>query len=359
MIISENNKPTVDEFRNLMFKTDTYLNADAVKREDYYTKRSGNALEEDVYNALLKTSKGTKFEDSIRLVSGAAFPDITAYKYYGVEVKSTVKNHWKSIGSSILESTRDANVERIFMTFGKLGKPVQFRSRPYEEVLSGISVTHYPRYQIDMELKAGETIFDKMGIDYDTLRKMDNPVAPVSRYYKSRLKEGESLWWAADTEDVEENATSPILRLWTALSAEQKNQYTVEGYALFPEILSKSTTKYQRYALWLVKNRSIVNTNIRDQFSAGGQVNICARGNTYNNMPAAYGRIANNRDMIVKTINSAEEDLLKECWQTDDIQNDRIKQWCNIVSKLGTTDVLRHKIIIDMLYNVFGIDNRQ
>ena len=75
------------------------------------------------------------------MVSGASFPDIVAKKYYGVEVKSTIKNQWKSIGSSILESTRDQNVERIYLTFGKLGKPVAFRSRPYEQFLSGISVT--------------------------------------------------------------------------------------------------------------------------------------------------------------------------------------------------------------------------
>lgn len=352
MIISENAKPSVDEFRTLMFNTDKLLNNDAALRQDYYVKRSGNALEQDVYNALVESSKGTNFENSIVLVSGASFPDIVAHKYYGVEVKSTIKNHWKSIGSSILESTRDVNVERIFMTFGKLGKPVQFKSRPYEEVLSGIAVTHYPRYQIDMELKKGETIFDKMGVDYDTLRLMDNPVAPVSRYYKSKLKDGESLWWAANDD---ENTAPPILRLWTALSQEQKNKYTVKGYALFPEILSKSPTKYQRYALWLVKNYSIVNTNIRDQFSAGGQVIIRTQNAVYEHIPAAYGRIENNKDLIVETINSENEEYLKEYWQVSSIKNDRISQWCSIAAALGSSDKLSYDIIHSMLLGIFGL----
>ena len=187
MIISENRQPSLEEFQHLMATTDDLLNREAVGREKYYSKRNGTDLEKDVYDALERCAINTPFEGTIQLVSGASFPDIVANKYYGVEVKSTIKNQWKSIGSSILESTRNQNVERIYLTFGKLGLPVQFKSRPYEECLSGISVTHYPRYKIDMELKHGETIFDKMGIPYDTLRKLDNPVAPVSQYYKSQL----------------------------------------------------------------------------------------------------------------------------------------------------------------------------
>lgn len=34
-------------------------------------------------------------------------PDIVAEKYYGIEVKSTVSDKWKSVGSRILETTRE------------------------------------------------------------------------------------------------------------------------------------------------------------------------------------------------------------------------------------------------------------
>ena len=213
MIISENKKPSLDEFKSLMAKTDALLNIEAREREEYYKGRNGIQLEVDVYDALTRCAMHTPFEGTIQLVSGASFPDIVANHFYGVEVKSTNKNHWKSIGSSILESTRDKNVERIFLTFGKLGFPIAFMSRPYEECLSGISVTHYPRYQIDMELKPGETIFDKMGIPYDELRQLENPVAPVSKYYKNQLKKGESLWWAAD-ENPNDIVVPPTIRLW-------------------------------------------------------------------------------------------------------------------------------------------------
>ncbi len=331
MIFSENPTPPICEFKKLMNSTDDLLNKEAIGRDDYYSTRNGVQLESDVYDALCRCAKNTPFEKTIQLVSGASFPDIIANKYYGVEVKSTNKNHWKSVGSSILESTRDKDVERIFLTFGKLGSPVKFLSRPYEECLSGISVTHYPRYQIDMELKCGETIFDKIGIPYDTLRKLDNPVAPVLKYYKSLLGPGESLWWA--TEDIETNVAPPTVRLWSALSSKQKTFFTVKGYALFPEILSYSNPKkYQRYALWLATNCGIVNTNIRDQFSAGGKIDIVTANGLFEKMPASYGRIEKHIDLIKDTILSENAESLCEYWQVKNIDDDRLNQWCRLVS---------------------------
>lgn len=353
MIISENSKPSIDEFRQLMLKTDDLLNKEAVGNEAYYTNRNGTELEADVCRALTKSACGTAFEGSIQLVSGASFPDIVANRFYGVEVKSTNKNHWKSIGSSILESTRIEDVERIYLTFGKLGTPVAFKSRPYEECLYGISVTHYPRYQIDMELGKGETIFDKMGIPYDELRKMDNPVAPVSRYYKSQLKAGESLWWAAD-ENPEETAVPPTLRMWGALSKNQKDEYRARAYALFPEVL---ISKYDRYAMWLVSKWSILDTHIRDQFSAGGKVDIVTINGKFEKMPAAFGRIMEHQGLIAETILTANKAMLCEYWQVKAIADNRIEQWCRVVAnvvagKLHSYDTYK------MLMGIFSMSPR-
>lgn len=330
MIISENSKPSLDEFRQLMLRTDDLLNNEARGNEDYYTDRNGTELEKDVCYALTQSARGTSFEGTIQLVSGASFPDIVANRFYGVEVKSTNKNHWKSIGSSILESTRVEDVERIYITFGKLGKPVAFKSRPYEECLYGISVTHYPRYQIDMELGEGETIFDKMGVPYDTLRKLDNPVAPVSKYYKSQLKDGESLWWAAD-ENPEDASAPPTICMWGALPKKRKDEYRAMGYALFPEVL---ISKYDRYAMWLVSKWSIIDTHIRDQFSAGGKVDIATINGTFEKMPAAFGRIMNHRDLIAETILMTSDTTLCEYWHVKAISENRLEQWCRVVSNV-------------------------
>ncbi len=352
MIISENSKSSLDIFQVLMHNVDNLLNTEAVGREAYYSKRNGTQLEEDVFDAMSRCAVNTEFEGTIQLVSGASFPDIVANKFYGVEVKSTNKNHWKSIGSSILESTRNQEVERIYLTFGKLGAPISFMSRPYEQCLSGISVTHYPRYQIDMELKDGETIFDKMGIPYDELRKMENPVSPVSKYYKSKLKSGESLWWAADT-DIEETTAPPTVKLWSALTPAEKTYYTVQGYALFPEILSNSSSKkYQRYALWLATNCGIINTNIRDQFSAGGKVDIKTPNGIYVKLPAAFGRIEKYYELIRDTILGTDEKILCEYWNVSNIDTNRLKQWCEIVSA-SANESIGHSKTLEILRYIF------
>ncbi len=348
MIFSENKKTSMQLFRDLMSATDNLLNSDAKKREDYYCSRKAKLLENDVYEAMKECSQGTPFQGTIQLVSGSQFPDIVAGSFYGVEVKSTEKDHWTSTGSSILESTRIQNVEKIFLTFGKLGKPVRFLTRPYEECMSDIAVTHYPRYKIDMRLGIGETIFDKIGIPYDDLRQMENPVIPVSNYYKAQLKKGESLWWAS-SEHQEESALPPTVRIWSSLSKEEKEYYKVQGCALFLEIFN---SQYNRYALWLVTQKGIVNTNIRDSFSSGGQVPLKTIGGIEIKMPAIFGRVKQFRNLIIETITDCDEEILKEYWRIDTIENNRIKQWCHLVAK-EVSKGLNYTTIWSILCDIF------
>ena len=89
MIVSENTRPELDEFKRLMKKTDVILNDDAKSRPEYYAPRGGNPLEDDVLEALKESAIGTPFANTIVKVSGQKFPDIIASNYYGVEVKST------------------------------------------------------------------------------------------------------------------------------------------------------------------------------------------------------------------------------------------------------------------------------
>ena len=346
MIISENARPSLAEFRRLMAETDHLLNQDASVREDYYAGRSGHPLELDVFDAVIECAKGTPFQDSIQLVSGSSFPDIIANKYYGIEVKSTKQNHWTSIGSSILESTRIQDVDRIFLTFGKLGKPVKFLSRPYEECLSGIAVTHYPRYQIDMRLAQGNTIFDKIGISYDELRKMDNPVAPVSAYYRSRMKPGERLWWTADHT---ESNTPATLRLWSTLSASEKDELIGQGYAFFPEIMAG---KYNRFSLWLVTDKGVVNPHVRDSFSAGGQIPMMTSNGVEIRMPATFGRICKYRQTIIDTLLHTDADILMEHWEYLDCPFDRIREWCKLAALRSKAEPY---LALDVLYRIFNI----
>ena len=164
MIISANSEPSRKDFDILINSTLTELNVHANNSSKKIATLIGRNLEPYVRDVMAELAVGTAFENTIELIGGQKFPDIIANKYYGIEVKTTTQNHWKTTGNSVLESTRVEDVERIFMLFAKLASPIEFRCRPYEEVLSEVVVTHSPRYLIDMNLKQGDTIFDKIKI---------------------------------------------------------------------------------------------------------------------------------------------------------------------------------------------------
>ena len=354
MIVAENPKPSLDEFKKLMSKIDVALNHCASSNSSYFLTRGGTHLEKDVRDAAIECAKNTKFEGSIQLVSGATFPDIVAAKYYGIEVKSTTSNHWKTIGNSILESTRVSDVERMFITFGKLSDPVTFISRPYEECLSGIAVTHYPRYQIDMSLAKGETIFDKMGVAYDDLRSMNNPVSSVAQYYKSLLKQGESLWWAGERVDA---VVPAMVKLWKSLSAVEKDELEAVIYVYFPETIISSNIqhKYDRATLWLATQKGVINANVRDSFSAGGKRTMKTIDGRYVSMPAVFGKIAEHIGLIINILKTESTELLSENWGAT-IEQDRITQWINLV--IGETSDLSKrrdaKAVLEQIFFDYG-----
>lgn len=355
MIAVKNPEPTLLEFKELMSRTDRFLNDDAKNRSVYYKQHTAQKLERDICDALNECAKGTKFSGTIELVSGSSFPDIVADRLYGVEVKSTEKNHWTSTGSSILESTRVETVERIYMTFGKLGgNPVEFKSRPYEEVLSEIAVTHYPRYKIDMNLKAGETIFDKMKIKYDELRKLKNPVEPVAEYYKSKLKEGQTLWWSADSEKEEESVPM-VVRLYSTLDKEEKDSLSAQMLALFPEVLGSSGKKYEKAALWLITRKSVLGTSFRDAFSAGGKKELKMKDGTIVLMPAVFGRIEKYKDLIRETIENAKSSTLFENWGIS-VKKDRLYQWCELCAEnYSGGNQKTYRLALEILVKIFSL----
>lgn len=352
MIVSEQIQVEKEKFQQLLIKMDRLLNSDAKFHEEYYKNRNGLALESDVFGAINECAKGTEFQGTIQLVSGASFPDIIAYGYFGIEVKSTNKNHWTSIGSSILESTRNQSIEKIYLTFGKLGTPIQFKTRPYEKCLSGISVTHYPRYQIDMQLPDGETIFDKIGIPYDELRQLDDPIAPVSQYYKSKLKPGESLWWINNATDT---VAPPTVRLWSSLTTEEKEYYTVLGYILFPETLGSKPTKYNRYTLWLATQKGIIHSNARDSFSAGGQVYLPSSNGMVIPLPAVYGKIDKHKTYIAHVLEGTSNETLQTFWDVDNITEHRLGQWIELISQ-NADSTIGYGVAKNTLLSIFNID---
>ncbi len=328
MLISNNSEPDKSEFISLIDATITALEFEAEKDNARYLGLLGNKLEDVVADIMKYHAKNTPFEGTIELVSGLKFPDIVAKSYYGVEVKTTKNNHWTTIGNSVLESTRVDGVERIFMLFGKMINPIKFKCRPYEECLSSVVVTHSPRYFINMDLEKGQTIFDKLDLPYDELRRLNNPIKPITDYYRQFLKPGEEIWWLDQDEPKSANI---IIQLWNNLSIAQRKHYMLKAMILFPEIFSNRPDKFNRVAVWLVNSESVVCPNIRDVFTAGGQGTVFFNNEIFSNIPQIVVKLTNSIEEIKDLLLSIDKYELELFWQMP--VNDKFHDWIGLVSK--------------------------
>lgn len=335
MVVSINPRPSKDEFVKLINSTVIELNKNAKKFPDKIEKLTGNKLEPYVKDVMTKFAVGTNFENSIELISGQKFPDIVANRFYGVEVKTTIKNHWKTTGNSVMESTRVEDVERIFMFFGKLCKPIEFRCRPYEECLSGVVVTHSPRYSIDMNLEKGKTIFDKIKIPYDILRQEDNPVKPIINYYKSNLKPGQDLWWV---DNDNEQSSNLIIDIWTNIKTEQKIAIKNKAMIYFPEIFSNRSDKFGRFAVWLVTREAIVCPNIRDLFTAGGKEDYIISGKKLENIPQIFIKLFKNIEGVLEELINTPAKELNDFWNLKVSERNKIEIWIKLVTDNSITN---------------------
>lgn len=291
-----------EAFDKLMAKTERCLNDFSRSNPSYFVGMSPSKLEVESCEVIRNACFDTPFNpDNVLLVSGHAFPDIIAERYYGVEVKSTKADHWTSTGSSIVESTRNEFVENIYMLFGKLGgKPPEFKCRPYSEVLYDIAVTHSPRYLINMELPEGKTIFDKMNTTYDDFRNSEDNIAKVRNYYKKKAKRGQEMpWWISSEDD--EKPVNFTLRLWSSVNADERKVLISYCLILFPEIWkpdANSRTKYNQASLWLCSFAQVVFPNIRDAFTAGGKVALENGRHLSTRYPKVYKTIIEHLPII-------------------------------------------------------------
>lgn len=330
------------EFVKLMRKTQDLLNAEALDYPQRYKKISATDLEKVSADTVKIACNNTPFRpEEICLISGHAFPDIVAEQYYGIEVKSTKQDHWVSTGSSIMESTRVKNVEDIYMLFGKLGGKPEFKCRPYQDVLYDIAVTHSPRYLINMNITDEETIFSKMGTSYDVFRQSKDSIDQVRRYYKDKaIKENVQAmpWWI--TSDNVESSQSFMIRLWSALSIDEKENLISKSMVLFPETLNppSSPRKYNRVTLWLCSYCQIVMPNIRDVFSAGGKITKVNGRRIANPAPKVFSKIVQYAPMIAKMLRKPTKELLSliEDYNSDLLDYDNLFDgWVDMVVEIA------------------------
>ena len=303
----------------------------------FLCKHQGAAFEPLLIDVLEQSCLSLSIQNivSIELVSGHRFPDIvihTTENKLGIEVKTSRGKGWATLGGSIFESTRVAEVDCIYVFFANFSRPehTQFRFAPIDECISDVVITHKPRYAIDLDTQ--QTFFQKANVSYPQLQQAQNPFALIRKYMKQKAGGNIELWWVTDDEssDFELEQLGPqSIRHFSHLNKYDKTSIIDELYALFPEVLSTSTQKYEKLALYLVAKKGIVHTSLRDTFSAGGKY-------IFNGIevPKYFKTITDNERLknIADCLQQLPEDIINEYWQTQSSDN-RLNVWLEKVSQ--------------------------
>lgn len=326
-------------FADFMKKSEECFNERSHQNPSYYKNLTPSKLEEETCKVLKDVAPSTPFrKEDIILVSGHSFPDIMAGKYYGVEVKSTKENKWTSVGSSIVESTRDQYVEDIYMMFGKLGGDIpEFKFRPYQDCLSNIAVTHSPRYMIDMEIKekSEETIFEKIHMSYSDFHKTNDKIEVVRDYYINHAREEgkhEMPWWVGKkTIDAIDNGEVPTIRLFNLLNVCEKADLKAQMTILFPQVL---LGEYDEAALWLCTHRYFLCMNVRDFFSAGGQYDMLNGQKLQIPYPAVLKKLMDVMPYIKRNLSSNKDLEYLEFNAALFYSKDKLKTWLAQVKEI-------------------------
>lgn len=233
-----------------------------------------------------------------------AFPDIRA-NGYGIEVKSTRKDSWLSVGNSVFEGMRDPNVKEIYVVFGKLGGMPSVKWGRYEDRITHVRISHAPRFVLEMDRDS--SLFDRMKVPYKDFAKLPpvEKMRHIREYSRGRLKPGEHLWWL---EEEQEEVGRPLeVRLYMHLEQSEKRRLRAEAALLCPQIVKPSRTrnKYNEAAMYLLTQHSVFAPQTRDLFSAGsvamrrsgrrgGNYLLRALEDNQNEMRLAAGRLSDS-----------------------------------------------------------------
>lgn len=237
-------------------------------------------------------SSSNEFENRVRIVMDAhsrngelfkidltphpqAFPDIAAGEF-GVEVKFTTDDTWRTIGNSIQENQRIETVKHVYLVFGKMGGIPEVRWGEYEASVIHVRTSHVPRFEVEISMDGDSThvsLFEQMGIKYDDFRKLE--MAEKMKYirgYARKIHPDGKLWWL---EGLEEHTLPIQARLYTNLEQEEKLKLRAEAALLCPEIVKsgRSRDKYDALVLFLLTYHGVLCHQARDLFSAGSVAN--------------------------------------------------------------------------------------
>lgn len=321
---------TREEFEALLDKAAEQLGNEARASTTYH---GPDEFQKRVYEVLALVAK----DASIAVQPSFhphAFPDIVA-NGFGIEVKSTIKDSWQSVGNSVFEGMRDPSVKQIYVMFGKMGGLPSVRWGRYEERITHVRISHAPRFVVEMDRES--SLFGKMGIGYDAFAALppDQKMRHVRQYSRGRLKPGERLWWLED--EPGEQHTLPVeVRLYMRLPQDEKIKLRAEAALLCPQIVKPSRTrnKYNDAALYLLTYHGVFCPQTRDLFSAGS---VALRASDERGGNYLLRALQDIQDAMRDAARRLDGALFEEYWGRDFPPADRVAEWLRRADALALT----------------------
>lgn len=252
------------------------------------------------------------------------FPDIVLGKF-GVEVKFTTSDTWRSVANSVFESTRGASVEHIYVVFGKMGGEPGVDWDRYDRCVIHVRTSHVPRFEV--QIHPPESLFSKIGISYQDFSRLSihDRMDHIRKYARGRLKKGERLWWLEDRPDG--GHSLPIqARIYMTLDQPEKRKLRAEAALLCPEIVkpSRAKHKYDDATLYLLTYHGVLCPQARDLFSAGS---VAMRGDSRRGGNYVLRALSDIQSEMREAAATLDDALFVEYWETRVPPSKRIKEW--------------------------------
>ena len=259
-----------------------------------------------------------------------AFPDVKV-NGFGVEVKFSRKDRWRTVGNSIFEGMRDPTVTEIYVLFGKIGGIPEVRWSRYEECIAHVRVSNSPRFVLDLS-EDHETLFQELSVRYSDFARLsdDAKMKYVRSYATDRLGRGERLWW------LEPSHTLPIqVRVYMNLPEDEKRVLRAEAAILSPKVCGGRHTKnkYTDAALYLLTYRGVFCPQARDLFSAGS---VALRGDRSRGGKYIERALSDIEDLMLNATMTLDDALFVEYWGESCPEAKRIERWLELADGYAT-----------------------
>lgn len=163
------------EFENILDDCYAILTDEARKEK----LKTAMVFESRVREVLANLAKGEDEIDSDP--HPQALPDIEIGEY-GVEVKFTLSDAWRSVANCILGTQRIGSVKSIYIIFGKMGGIPKVCGADYEDGVMHVRTSHAPCFEIEIGHPSKTPLFDEMGIPSNDRGSQAAALGPMGIY---------------------------------------------------------------------------------------------------------------------------------------------------------------------------------